>query len=109
MRCLPKQGIIDIQERKPNKSFLTRLKWQRLSKNCHSLFKTKWLHMSSAPVVLHPVLNDQSRHMHKTSQRTLTMIVGVMALRSQHMCCVVFITECHNSHKHSQSPLTSIR
>ena len=31
------------------------------------------------------------------------MFVGVVALR-----CVVLITECHNSHKRSQSPLTSI-
>ena len=34
------------------------------------------------------------------SQRTLTMFAGVVAH------CVVLITECHNSHKHSQSPLT---
>ena len=37
------------------------------------------------------------------SQR-LTMFVGVVPLRYQHMCCVVLITEWHNSHKHSQSP-----
>ena len=37
-----------------------------------------------------------------SSQRTLTMFVGVVALRY-----VVLITECHNSHKHSQSPWTS--
>ena len=37
------------------------------------------------------------------SQRTLTMFVEVVALRyKQH------ITECHNSHKHSQSPLTRV-
>ena len=36
------------------------------------------------------------------SQRTLTMFVGVVTLRYQH-----HITECHNSHKHSQSPFTS--
>ena len=36
------------------------------------------------------------------------MFVGVVSLRYQHhTCCVVLITECHNSHKHSQSPLTS--
>ena len=35
------------------------------------------------------------------SQRTLTMFVGVVALRYQHH---MFIIECHNSHKHSQSP-----
>ena len=36
------------------------------------------------------------------------MFVGVLALRYQHhtKCCVVLITECHNSHKHSQNPLT---
>ena len=31
------------------------------------------------------------------------MFVGVVAL-----CCVVLITECHNFHKHSQSPLTNV-
>ena len=41
----------------------------------------------------------------KASQRTLTMFLGVVALRYQHHG--VLITECHNSHKHSQSPLTS--
>ena len=38
------------------------------------------------------------------------MFVGVVALRYQHyatLCCVVLITERHNSHKHSQSPLTN--
>ena len=30
------------------------------------------------------------------SQKTLTIFVGVVALH-----CVVLITECHNSHKHS--------
>ena len=35
------------------------------------------------------------------SQRTLTMSVGVVALHY-----VVLITKYHNSHKHSQSPLT---
>ena len=35
------------------------------------------------------------------SQRTLNMFVGVVALRYDHM-----ISECHNFHKHSQSPLT---
>ena len=34
------------------------------------------------------------------------MFVGVVALRYQHQCCVVLITECYNSHKQSQSPLT---
>ena len=38
-----------------------------------------------------------------SSQRTLTMFVGVVALR-----CVVLITKCHNSHKHSQSRLTTM-
>ena len=38
----------------------------------------------------------------RLSQRTLTMFVEVMALR------VVLITECHNSHKHSQSLLTTL-
>ena len=28
-------------------------------------------------------------------------------LHSTVQCCVVLITECHNSHKHSQSPLTT--
>ena len=28
--------------------------------------------------------------------------------RRGYMCCVVLITECHNSHNHSQSPLTRI-
>ena len=37
-----------------------------------------------------------------TSQPTLTMFLGVMALR------YLLIDECHNSHKHSQSPLTNI-
>ena len=32
------------------------------------------------------------------------MFVGVATLRYQHM---VLITECHNSHKNSQSPLTN--
>ena len=36
------------------------------------------------------------------SQRTLTMFVGVVALRYQH-----HTTECHNSHMHSQSPWTN--
>ena len=41
------------------------------------------------------------------SQRTLTVFVGVVALHYQHyMCYVVLITKCHNSHKHSQNPLT---
>ena len=31
------------------------------------------------------------------------MFVGVVAL-----CCVVLITECHNSHTHSQSPVTRL-
>ena len=38
------------------------------------------------------------------------MFVGVVVLRYKHHTthiCVVLITECHNSHKHSQSPLTS--
>ena len=38
------------------------------------------------------------------------MFVGVVALRyfkTQNLCCVVLITECHNSHKHSQSPLAN--
>ena len=43
------------------------------------------------------------------SQRTLTMFVGVVALRYQHrtilLCSVE--TECHNPHKHGQSPLTN--
>ena len=44
------------------------------------------------------------------SQKTLTMFVGVVALRYQHhTTCVVLITECHNSHKHSQSPLTNFQ
>ena len=35
-----------------------------------------------------------------TSQKTVTMFVGVVALRYQHhLCCMVLITECHNSHK----------
>ena len=29
--------------------------------------------------------------------------MGVVVLLYQHYYCVVFITECHNSHKHSQS------
>ena len=35
-------------------------------------------------------------------KRTLTMFVGVVALRYQHHTtyCVVLITECHNSRKH---------
>ena len=44
------------------------------------------------------------------SQRTLTMLVGVVAPCYQYyttQCCVALITECHNSHQHSQSPLTS--
>ena len=32
------------------------------------------------------------------------MLVGVVALRY----VIVLITECHNSHKHSQSPLTTV-
>ena len=43
------------------------------------------------------------RHQVCGSQRTLTMFVGVVALRYQH---VVLITKCHNSCKHSQSLLT---
>ena len=39
-----------------------------------------------------------------TSQRTLTMFMGVVTLRYQHH---VLITECHNFHKHNQSPLTT--
>ena len=39
------------------------------------------------------------------SQRTLTMFVGVVALCYQHNTRVVLIMECHNFHKHSQSPL----
>ena len=38
------------------------------------------------------------------------MFVRVVALRSQHyttLCCVVLRMECHNSHKHSQSFLTT--
>ena len=42
-----------------------------------------------------------------SSQRTLTMFVGVVALCYQCHWCVVLITECHNSHKHSQSSLTN--
>ena len=45
------------------------------------------------------------------SQRTMTMFVGVVALRYQHhttQCCVVLITKCHNFHKHSHSPLTTM-
>ena len=35
------------------------------------------------------------------SQWTLSMFVGIVALHYQHliMCCVVLITECHNSQK----------
>ena len=52
-------------------------------------------------------LKLHSRSLATCSQRTLTMFVGVVAFRYQHHTCVVLITECHNSHKHSQSPLTS--
>ena len=38
------------------------------------------------------------------------MFVVVVVLRYQpHTSYVVLITECHNSHKHSQSPLTTMR
>ena len=42
-------------------------------------------------------------------QRTLDNVCGSCGtpLSTQHHCCVVLITECHNSHKHSQSPLTT--
>ena len=46
--------------------------------------------------------------MEHLSQNSLTVFVGVVALRyqlAQHS--VVLITECHNSHKHSQSLLTT--
>ena len=36
------------------------------------------------------------------SQGALTMFVGVINT------CAVLITECHNSHKHSQNPLTNL-
>ena len=42
------------------------------------------------------------------SQRTLTLFVGVVALRYQHHTALVLITECHNSYKHSQSPLINL-
>ena len=45
-----------------------RLKWQRLSKSCHLLFKIEWLCMSSAPVVLHAGLNDKSLFMQQNRQ-----------------------------------------
>ena len=40
----------------------------------------------------------------RTSQKTLIVFVEVVALHY-----AVLIMECHNSHKHSQSPLTSCR
>ena len=45
------------------------------------------------------------REMQLRSERTLTMLVGVVALRYQRPQWL--ITECHNSHKHSHSPSTS--
>ena len=39
-----------------------------------------------------------------TSQRTLTMFVGVAARRY-----VVLQMKCHNSHEHSKSPLTTFK
>ena len=39
------------------------------------------------------------------SQRTLTMFVGVVA---PYLCCVILITECHNSHEHGQTPLAVV-
>ena len=39
----------------------------------------------------------------KLSQRTKTMAAGVVALHNQHSA-----TECHNSHKHCQSPSTRL-
>ena len=67
------QWIIDIQERKLEKFFLVRLKWQRLSKSCQPLIKVEWLctRMSSVPVVLHAGLssnktirNERNRQWH---------------------------------------------
>ena len=40
------------------------------------------------------------------SQRTLTTFFGVVALHYQHHA--IMVTECHNPHKHSQSPLTNV-
>ena len=36
---------------------------------------------------------------------TLTMFVGVVA---QYQPVLILVTECHNSHKHSQNPLTTL-
>ena len=38
-----------------------------------------------------------------SGQKTLTMFVGVVL-----PCCVLLITECHNSYNHCQSPLTNV-
>ena len=46
---------------------------------------------------------DRVSILHFSSQRILTKHVGVVVLH-----CVVLITECHNSHKHSQSPLINL-
>ena len=54
---------IDMQERKLDKLFLARLKWQRLFKSCQPLFKIERLCMSSTPVVLHAGLNNQLQQM----------------------------------------------
>ena len=53
-----------------------------------------------------------SKYVHKLkfgfSRRTLTMFMGVVALRYQdHTTRVMLIMECHNSDKHSRSILTS--
>ena len=65
---------------------------------------SNWLEKKSSSLL---PFNKQL-HCITDSQRTLTMFVGVVTLHYQHhMCYVVLITECHNSHKHSQSPLTT--
>ena len=55
----------------------------------HQLMSHGWMH------------TDTHKDWVLGSRSTLTMFVEVVALRYQH-----HITECHNSHKHSRSPLT---
>ena len=46
------------------------------------------------------------RYQHRTTQSEKTRIFGSSLSAS---CIAVLITKCHNSHKHSQSPLTNQR
>ena len=66
----------------------------------YSFFKTC---QSDQQVLLNSEPNHYNYVVLFASQRTLTMFV----VAHNTVSCVVLITECHNSHKHSQSALTN--